>query len=220
MHQVGRGLQDVVGALGYAKLAGSAAVIEILDALGTEGGEGFGAVVADLGQDFCETSVVFPGVQILGLQCGSADCQSRRCQECAAAGIRLSVTGSCGLFSLFALVPGKLIMQRVELAVVDAVEAGDAAAVVHLVEAMLMQEALQRFSQVLQSLHFSVSITGRNIAQREKKLSSVPTGQMVLHQVRPFLQARKAITTSVTAAMMTVGIIGCFMLVTMRPKAL
>ena len=68
-----------------------------------------------------------------------------------------------------------------------------------------MQAALQLCSHCLQPLHTFASIIGRNIAKREKKLSVVPTGQTVLHQVRPFLQARKATTTKVIAATMKVG---------------
>ncbi len=52
---------------------------------------------------------------------------------------------------------------------------------------------------------FSVSMTGRNMAKREKKLSVVPTGQMVLQYVRPFFQARMTTTTSVTTATRKVG---------------
>ena len=43
-------------------------------------------------------------------------------------------------------------------------------------------------------------MTGRNMAKREKKLSVVPTGQMVLQYVRPFFQARMTTTMSVTMA--------------------
>ena len=68
-----------------------------------------------------------------------------------------------------------------------------------------MQAALQLNSHDLHFLHFSVSIIGRNIAKREKKLSVVPTGQMVLQYVRPFFQARMTTTTRVTTATMKVG---------------
>ena len=68
-----------------------------------------------------------------------------------------------------------------------------------------MQEALQLCSHCLQPLHTFASIIGRNIAKREKKLSVVPTGQMVLQYVRPFRQARMTTTTRVTAATMKVG---------------
>ena len=43
-----------------------------------------------------------------------------------------------------------------------------------------MQLALQCSSQALQCLHFCVSIIGRNMAKRERKLSVVPTGQKLL----------------------------------------
>lgn len=43
-----------------------------------------------------------------------------------------------------------------------------------------MQAALHFLSQAWQLLHFDLSITGRNIANREKKPSVVPTGQIVL----------------------------------------
>ena len=45
---------------------------------------------------------------------------------------------------------------------------------------MEMQWALQRVSHDLQRTHFSLSIMGRNIAKRERKLSVVPTGQTLL----------------------------------------
>ena len=43
-----------------------------------------------------------------------------------------------------------------------------------------MQEALQLCSQTWQSLHLDLSITGRNIAKRDRKLRVVPTGQTAL----------------------------------------
>ena len=43
------------------------------------------------------------------------------------------------------------------------------------------------------------------MAKRERKLSVVPTGQMLLQYVRPPLKDRATITTSVTRAMMKVG---------------
>ena len=45
---------------------------------------------------------------------------------------------------------------------------------------MAMHCALQCSSQALQCLHLSWSIRGRNMAKRERKLSVVPTGQMLL----------------------------------------
>ena len=64
-----------------------------------------------------------------------------------------------------------------------------------------MHEALQFLVHSEQFLHLSSSkriFSHENLA---KMLSKVPTGQMVLHQVRPFLHASTASSTSVTAAM-------------------
>ena len=68
-----------------------------------------------------------------------------------------------------------------------------------------MQEALQLRSHLRQLMHLSVSITGLSHEKRARKLRKVPTGHIVLHQVRPFLHASTAISTSITAAMMNVG---------------
>jgi len=64
-----------------------------------------------------------------------------------------------------------------------------------------MHEALQFFEHIEQFLHFASSkriFSHENLAKTDRM---VPTGQMVLHQVRPFLQASTASNTSVTAAM-------------------
>ena len=45
---------------------------------------------------------------------------------------------------------------------------------------MSMQEALHLRSQAWQLRHLDLSMTGRNIANLEKKLRKVPTGQIVL----------------------------------------
>ena len=68
-----------------------------------------------------------------------------------------------------------------------------------------MHAALHFFSQAWHLLHLDLSITGRNIANREKKLRVVPTGQIVLHQVLPFFHARTTTATNVTAATIRVG---------------
>ena len=68
-----------------------------------------------------------------------------------------------------------------------------------------MHDDLQPFSQSLQFLHLSASITGRNIAKRESSPRAVPTGQIELQYSRPFHQARTLNTTKVTAATMSVG---------------
>ena len=67
-----------------------------------------------------------------------------------------------------------------------------------------MQEALHCRAQSPQALHFAVSITGRKSEKREKNPSTVPTGQTVLHQVRPLRQARTTSRMSVAAAISSV----------------
>ena len=68
-----------------------------------------------------------------------------------------------------------------------------------------MQEALQRFPHSVQPVHFSVSMTGRKSEKRESRPSVVPTGQTVLHQVRPPRQAITTTTMNVTTATMNTG---------------
>ena len=68
-----------------------------------------------------------------------------------------------------------------------------------------MQAALHLREQSPHELHFVVSITGLNIEKREMNPSTVPTGQMVLQYVRPFLHAKMASATSVTTAMIITG---------------
>ena len=53
--------------------------------------------------------------------------------------------------------------------------------------------------------HLEVSKNGRKIANLEKKLRTVPTGQMVLQYVLPLRAARKTSTAKVTEAMKNVG---------------
>ena len=54
-------------------------------------------------------------------------------------------------------------------------------------------------------MHMDALKTGRKIANLEKKLRTVPTGQIVLQYVLPFRAARIKMTTKVTDAMMKVG---------------
>ena len=70
---------------------------------------------------------------------------------------------------------------------------------------LLMHEALQLRSQSPQPLHLSVSMTGLSHEKRERNPSTVPTGQMVLHQVRPPRQASTATTMKVAIATMSTG---------------
>lgn len=72
---------------------------------------------------------------------------------------------------------------------------------------MSMHAALQFLSQAWQLLHFPVSIIGRKIAKREKKLRIVPTGQMVLQYVLPLRAAKMKMIMNVTAAIINVGIL-------------
>ena len=69
-----------------------------------------------------------------------------------------------------------------------------------------MQAALHFFAHSVQFTHLLVFITGLRSGNLEKKLKMVPTGQMVLHHVLPFLKARTAMIISVTAAMAKVPI--------------
>ena len=69
-----------------------------------------------------------------------------------------------------------------------------------------MAEALQFLEQRPHLMHLSSSILIFSHEKRAKKLSIVPTGQIVLQYVRPPFQARMMITTSVTAAITNVGI--------------
>lgn len=64
-----------------------------------------------------------------------------------------------------------------------------------------MHDALQLRAQSLQPLHFDTSKRGRNSERRDNTPSSVPTGQTVLHHVRPLRQARKESPANVTTAM-------------------
>ena len=81
-----------------------------------------------------------------------------------------------------------------------------------------MHEALQFTSQSLQFLHLSASITGRKMAKREKKLSVVPTGHMLLQYSLPVKNASKPTTRRVAAATAsTAPALKCATLSTMRP---
>ena len=64
-----------------------------------------------------------------------------------------------------------------------------------------MHEALQFLVQSEQLRHFSVSKCIFSHEKRLRKLSRVPTGQMVLQYVRPLRHANTASTMSVTTAM-------------------
>ena len=63
-----------------------------------------------------------------------------------------------------------------------------------------MQDALQFKPHKPHSLHLEGSITGRNRAKREKKLSVVPTGQMLLQYSRPVNHASRPTASKVTPA--------------------
>ena len=63
-----------------------------------------------------------------------------------------------------------------------------------------MHDALQLRAQRLQPTHFSGSIAGRSSEKRARKPSTVPTGQTVLHHVRPLRQASTAMRAKVAAA--------------------
>ena len=65
-----------------------------------------------------------------------------------------------------------------------------------------MHSALQFFPQRPHSTHLLWSITGFISDQRDTKPSSVPTGQMVLHQRRP-RQSDKAATITSSAEAVT-----------------
>ena len=63
-----------------------------------------------------------------------------------------------------------------------------------------MQEALHLRAHNPQPLHLSVSIRGLSKAYFDKKPRTVPTGQIVLQYVRPFLQAKIANMTKLRIA--------------------
>ena len=65
-----------------------------------------------------------------------------------------------------------------------------------------IQADLHRFSQARHWVHLDVSIVGLNQAKRERKPKIVPTGQTVLHHVRPPRQAKKPTRPKVSRAMM------------------
>ena len=68
-----------------------------------------------------------------------------------------------------------------------------------------MQAALQFFEHKEQLRHLSLSNCIFIHEYRDRKLSVVPTGQMVLQYVRPLRQASMKSMISVTAAIMSAG---------------
>jgi hypothetical protein len=70
---------------------------------------------------------------------------------------------------------------------------------------MSMHEDLHCFPQSPQLLHFSESMTGAKKLRFEKNPRIVPTGHTVLQYDLPPTHANTKITTSVTAATMSVG---------------
>ena len=68
-----------------------------------------------------------------------------------------------------------------------------------------MHEDLHLRAQIPQLVHFEVSILCRKTEYRDINPRTVPTGHTVLHQILPFLRARKASTTRATRAAMKVG---------------
>ena len=68
-----------------------------------------------------------------------------------------------------------------------------------------MHDALQPLVQRPQDVHLSLSIVTDSREYRDSHPSTVPTGQMALHQVLPFFHARTKMMTNVTAAIMNVG---------------
>ena len=70
---------------------------------------------------------------------------------------------------------------------------------------MSMHCALHFRSHTLHFTHLSVSIIGLNAAKRARKLSAVPTGQMLLQYVRPPRNAKATTTTSVIPATISTG---------------
>ena len=63
-----------------------------------------------------------------------------------------------------------------------------------------IQEDLQRFPHSPQLRHFAVSITGAKRLNLDTSPSSEPTGQMLLHQIRPHFHESTASSAKVTAA--------------------
>ena len=66
---------------------------------------------------------------------------------------------------------------------------------------LLMQEALHLVAQSPHPLHFAVSIRILNNEKRLNNPNTVPTGQTVLHHVRPCFHAITKITARVITAM-------------------
>ena len=66
---------------------------------------------------------------------------------------------------------------------------------------LLMQEALHLVAQSPHPLHFAVSIRTLNNEKRLNNPNIVPTGQTVLHHVRPCFHAITKITARVITAM-------------------
>ena len=130
LHQVvqaARGPKHIVGAVRHAELAAGAVLVEVFDALGAgrrDGGFPFGGL---LGKDIGKAAV-----RLLGhlLRPGLDTLQRSGAHGDGRAGHKGAATGRD--YSLRTLAPGKLILQRVELALVYAVEAVYAAGVVYL----------------------------------------------------------------------------------------
>ena len=72
---------------------------------------------------------------------------------------------------------------------------------------MSMHEDLHCFPHSPQSLHFEVSMTGLKMLLLENRPRMVPTGQMLLHHVRPPVHASSVIVMSVRTAAMSTGIV-------------
>ena len=126
MLEVCRWPQHIVRALGHAQLAGGASTVEILDALRSGRRQGNVALRYLLVQDGGEPAI---DLLLLRLQRRRPHGQRRSGNKCPAAGIR----GGGRRPLLHLLPPGEAILQRPELAVLDAVEAIHAAGVVDLV---------------------------------------------------------------------------------------
>ena len=71
---------------------------------------------------------------------------------------------------------------------------------------MFIQEALQFFTHILHPTHLLLSIAGRKMENLATKLRMVPTGQIVLQYVLPFLHASTIRIMRVIAAIANVDI--------------
>ena len=68
-----------------------------------------------------------------------------------------------------------------------------------------MHDALQPRPHLPQFMHLLSSICKRNIEKRLKKLSNVPTGQMVLQYSRPHIHAQTHMIMSVSSPVISRG---------------